>query len=188
MDILTDTPQSTAKRLARSISDASTIDAYLRTNFGRSIEPRTLARYIREAREPAHDYGPPIGGPDFQVRGILGARVAEKRIPKDYATPSDIIATVAHVYGFTAEEVRQRHGGWKYTPPRQIIAQLLYSRDKSTLPSIGAHMNRDHTSVISMLKGFNKARTCTRPESIELITTYHEFAEDWGIEDVVYPN
>jgi len=62
---------------------------------------------------------------------------------------SEIITTVAHYYGLTADDLCGPRRSQRISVPRQIAMYLMREETDASLPQIGAHLGgRDHTTVI----------------------------------------
>lgn len=63
-------------------------------------------------------------------------------------TISQIQRTVASFYGIKVEHMIGSSKSFRYAHPRQVAMVLCRELTPHSLPKIGAHFNRDHTTVI----------------------------------------
>lgn len=192
-----DNPTSYAKHLAGYITDPSTVRAHTIREFGHGPSLALAEYYIANAKiaNKAHDYGPPIAGPMFTPAAIPQP-VIYKPTPMP-VTAAGVITQVAELFGFTYEEMRSdwRNGG--IVRVRYLTAQLLLARGHArseasgmaetiSVSLIGRWMNRNHSTIIHALRRFDSMRKRVDLASMEIVNTYSEFLEEWGIPDVSY--
>jgi hypothetical protein len=105
---------------------------------------------------------------DRKARMAEQARIAAKRAKeaarradidpvKGYGLPSEIMEAVASAFGITLGELRGEARAKLYINARTVAARLLKDNGAS-YPMIGRRMNRDHSSIVNLLKKW-KSRT-----------------------------
>jgi hypothetical protein len=103
------------------------------------------ARHSAAATEPVH----PVAAPatDHGRDADLAAAVAAARRLRHVADVQQIVAAA----GLTLDQVRGHRRRREETEVRRIVAAYLRRRGCS-LPEIGRVLNRDHTSVLNLLR------------------------------------
>lgn len=164
-----------AKHLARYVTCASTIRAYVKSNYGVSLAIDKIEGFRAEHREVRKRYqfaaesllGEPDDRRDFRVAGRVKAakppipapepEPIEVDVPSQRIVPprivTDIIAEIAVQFGMTAADILGRNRSREVVEARKTVAWVLVKRGNS-FASVGAKLKRDHSSIIHAVKSF----------------------------------
>ncbi len=165
MDLMAETPESYARRLASYIASPTKIEALTRMEFGRAPSLRWIAneRYlIEQRRKPMNTYykdNPAHDGHDFVVRSLLPplrppvARKPSAKLPKKVVlrprlpAPTDLISAVASEFDYSLADIMGKGRSRALARCRQTIYSILRFQGFS-YNQIALWMGRDHSTVI----------------------------------------
>lgn len=186
IDLLLETPQSYAKRLAGYISSPTKIEALTRMEFGRAPDLHVIAnmRYAVEqeakpARRPCKESAE-RDGDDYAMPSLLrrAAPPPKPRVtahidfdPRPTEPPTNpflqtwrltmaVIESVATDFGLCAAHVLGASRRREYIWARAVAIRLLNEQGLSAA-GIGRKLHRDHSTILHALKHFDAyARQC----------------------------
>lgn len=183
-------PAQYAQRIARYITDASTVRARTLDQYGRAPsldQIRKWQAYAREARafvRRAAEMNAPAEGecPDFwQTPGFAGLAARRKMhgaahaqlmaqqhidaIRVDVITARDILQETARAFGYSLDDLVGKCRDPELVKVRHFSMWVLTKRGRLSQAAIGRLMNRDHSSVIYGVRQFESAAT---PDQREL--------------------
>lgn len=157
---------SYSKELARYITCASTIHSYVKSRFGRAPsleaikEMQATHKAARIAFRRTWESLGECASDAFSYRPAAPAKEAKAPEPPFIAPilPSEIIASIAGLYGCSTDDLVGTSRLRKYVLPRCMASYVLVERGNS-LSQVGRRLNRDHTSVRYLRLQFLKRAT-----------------------------
>lgn len=132
----------------------------LKTDRGAvSREQRQLIAAARDAGVDAHIWRPRQRA---EVETLLDGKRVDKPTPGSrfvpLVEPGEIIDYVADAYGLTTDELLAPTRVEPIVIPRQIAMTVCRELTSLSLPAIGRHFGRDHTTVINAVNAVNRRR------------------------------
>jgi hypothetical protein len=158
-----------AKHLARYVTCASTIRAYVRSNYGVTLPIDRIEGFRAKHQEVRERYSAASAQLEFVPQDALPFRVSTpKKEPAPYvpsvvrigapALAGEILAGIAREFGLTASDLIGKERTKVVCEARHTAAYVLVRRGNS-LSWTGRKLERDHSSIMHSVRTFEASAT-----------------------------